>query len=240
MATSYTAVFLVPDNETFANSGSSHIIFYQLNPGSTSGITGTAQEIIEDLFDTLVGQLGGSYNITTTDLGANTEYMVVYTGLTTDPALQATGDLAAIALQADSSTFYSASFLSVSDCEDLGLCPECPPSVNPEDATDCLSCYQQTVENCDTSIIIYGLEDTTDYEVTITDNVSGRKYLHSTTSDSDGEITLDTSDFPTGLFSPYNSPMTLTITENGSPVTLTYGYVNYSCIELNVINSETV
>ena len=166
--------------------------------------------------------------------------MVVLTGLTTDPALQATGDLASISIQGDSSTFYSASFLSASDCEDLGLCPECPPSVNPEDAQDCLSCYQQTVENCDDEIIIYGLDDTTTYDVTITDNVSGRKYLYSTTSDADGEITITTADFPTGLFSPYNSPLTVTITQSGIDVVLTYGYVNYSCIELNVINSETV
>lgn len=239
MATSYTAVFLIPDSETFSGSGT-NLVFYQLTSGSNNA-SGTAQEVIDFIFNDLANTLGGSYTITATDLGANTEYLVVWTGLTSDPSLDPlTGDLAAIAIQADSNTFFSASFLSASDCEDLGLCPECPPSVNPEDAEDCLSCYQQTVESCEDEIIIYGLEDSTTYEVTITDNVSGRKYLHSTISDTYGEITLDTADFPTGLFSPYNSPLLVTITQSGVAVVLTYGYVNYSCIELVVINSETV
>ena len=239
MATSYTAVFQIPNSVTFSNPSNNHIIFYQKNNGATNGV-GTASEIIDILFTLIEESLGGSHVITTATSGSDTIYTVAYTGLSVDPSTQSTGDLASIALQSDSADFYSAAFYSATVCIDEGLCPQCPPSVNPEDAEDCLSCYQQTVENCDTSIIIYGLSDLTDYDVTLTDNVSGRKYLHSTTSDSDGEITLDTSDFPTGLFSPYNSPMTLTITENGSPVTLTYGYVNYSCIELNVINSETV
>lgn len=118
-------------------------------------------------------------------------------------------------------------------------CPDCPPSVNPEDATDCLSCYEQYAVNCETPITIQGLDASTEYVITISDNVSGKNYSYTTTTDTNGEADIDTADFPTGLFSPYNSPFTLTITENGVPVTLTYGYVNYSCISLNITNTET-
>ena len=118
-------------------------------------------------------------------------------------------------------------------------CPDCPPSVNPEDATDCLSCYEQYAVNCATPITIQGLDASTEYVITISDNVSGKNYTYTTTTDTNGEADINTADFPTGLFSPYNSPFTLTITENGVPVTLTYGYVNYSCISLNITNTET-
>lgn len=119
-------------------------------------------------------------------------------------------------------------------------CPECPPSVNPEDATDCLSCYQQEANFCETPITILGLSDNTDYTLNILDNVSGKTYTYDVTTDGNGEADIDTADFPTGLFSPYNSPFTITIKDtNGNDVVLTYGYVNYSCIDLTIINSYT-
>lgn len=119
-------------------------------------------------------------------------------------------------------------------------CPDCPPSVNPEDAEDCLSCYQQSVDNCADEIVIQGLEDTATYTVNISDPQSGKTYTSTKISDVNGEITLETSDYPAGLFSPYNSPLTLTLIQDGSPVVLTYGYVNYSCIDLVVTNQTEI
>lgn len=119
-------------------------------------------------------------------------------------------------------------------------CPDCPPSVNPEDAEDCLSCYQQQVDNCAAEIVIQGLDDTTTYVISISDPQSGKTYTSTNISDVNGEVTLDTADYPAGLFSPYNSPLTLTILQNGQPVTLTYGYVNYSCIDLVVSNQTEI
>ena len=174
-----------------------------------------------------------------TTAGGFDNYAFTFTGLTTDPDTDAVNGYGIVmfAVQADDSTFYSASWLSTTDCESNGLCP---PSVNPEDATDCLSCYQQTISTCPDTIVIEGLDTDTDYVFTVTDNVSGKKYTYAVTSDGFGDGTIDTTAFPAGLFTPYNSPMTLTITENGSPVTLTYGYVNYSCIELVINNDEAL
>ena len=118
------------------------------------------------------------------------------------------------------------------------VCPECPPSVNPEDATDCPTCYQDEVPFCDTPITILGLEDSTQYNFSIKDNLTGKIYTYTATTDSNGEADITVSDFPTGLFTPYNGPFTITIFDaNGDPVVLTYGYVNYSCVEVTITNS---
>lgn len=119
-------------------------------------------------------------------------------------------------------------------------CPECPPNVNPDDATDCLDCYQQEADNCATEVVIQGLTASTEYVATITDNQSGKVYNSTITSDGDGELTITTANYPAGLFSPYNSPLTITLTEGGDDVVLTYGYVNYSCIELTTTNNTEI
>lgn len=181
---------------------------------------------------------GGSMTWTSVTSGGYDIYTILFTGLTTDPtSITLWGDIVAFSILAEDGNYYSAAWLSTTNCESNGLCP---PSVNPEDATDCLSCYQQTISTCPGEIVIEGLDTDTEYVFTVTDNVSGKKYTYAVTSDGFGDGTIDTTAFPAGLFTPYNSPMTLTITENGSPVTLTYGYVNYSCIELVINNDEAL
>jgi hypothetical protein len=198
-----------------------------LNAGSSQ----TLQELLGVFAINLEPQWGGDFTWTTTTVGGNYQIDITYTGLTSDPADDpATGELASLALVADDGNFYTAAITAV--------CPECPPSVNPEDATDCLSCYQQEADFCDTPITILGLSDNTNYTLNILDSQSGKTYTYSVTTDGNGEADIDTADFPTGLFSPYNSPFTITIKDtNGNPVVLTYGYVNYSCIDLTIINS---
>lgn len=241
MATSYQAVFKVPNAAVFTTVPSGHLVFYQKSTGSTGG-SGTVSQVITAVFNGgIVPTLGGSITITTQASGSDTLYFVNYTGLTTDPVNDPLlGDLASISLQDDDANYYSAKFISTEDCVREGLCPDCPPSVNPADAEDCLSCYQQQVDNCAEEIVIYGLNDVTTYTVNITDSQSGKVYTSTKISDVNGEIALDTGDYPAGLFSPYNSPLTLTILQNGSPVTLTYGYVNYSCIDILVQNQTEI
>ncbi len=178
-----------------------------------------------------------SWSTVTVGLNNYYQWSITLEGTATDPSL--TG-----ALFIAPTNFYVAitpnlAYGVVIGSAEASPCPECPPSVNPEDATDCLSCYEQYAVNCATPITIQGLDASTEYVITISDNVSGKNYSYTTTTDTNGEADIDTADFPTGLFSPYNSPFTLTITENGVPVTLTYGYVNYSCISLNITNTET-
>ncbi len=120
-------------------------------------------------------------------------------------------------------------------------CPPCPPSVNPEDATDCLSCYPLEIEFCDSTFDIEGLEADTEYTIKITDNVSNKTYDYVGVTDQYGIIEITTADYPSGVFTPYNSPLSISILDvNGDPVVLTYGYVNYSCLELNVSNTISV
>lgn len=117
----------------------------------------------------------------------------------------------------------------------------CPPSVNPDDATDCLSCYPLEIEFCDSTFDIEGLEADTEYTIKITDNVSNKTYDYVGISDQYGIIEITTANYPTGVFTPYNSPLSISILDvNGDPVILTYGYVNYSCLELNVTNTTTI
>jgi hypothetical protein len=91
---------------------------------------------------------------------------------------------------------------------------------------------------CDTPITILGLTASTEYDFKIQDQATGRIYTYTTTTDINGEADLTVSDFPTGLFTPYNGPFTITIFDtNGDPVVLTYGYVNYSCLDITITNS---
>ena len=237
MATSYIANLKVPTSATFNNGG--YFNFQQIGFGSASPFSGI-DELLNHLRDDVYElNYGGSMTWVKTTVSGFDEYAITFTGITTDPTTDAPNgyDIVSFSLQDDSSTFYSAVWISTNVCEENGLCP---PSVNPEDATDCLSCYQQIISTCPDEIVIEGLDTDTDYVFTVTDNVSGKKYTYAVTSDGFGDGTIDTTAFPAGLFTPYNSPMTLTITENGSPVTLTYGYVNYSCIELVINNDEAL
>ena len=227
MALAYQGQFLIPTTATFT--GGSYIIAYQQASGTSGGTSIT--ELLGLIKTDLEGLWGGTFAWTTTTVSGNYQIDVNYTGLTTDPITGGDGDLVVLCLIDDITSLY---YMSMS-----ADCPDCPPSVNPEDATDCLSCYEQYAVNCETPITIQGLDASTEYVITISDNVSGKNYTYTTTTDTNGEADIDTADFPTGLFSPYNSPFTLTITENGVPVTLTYGYVNYSCISLNITNTET-
>lgn len=237
MATSYIANLKIPTGTSFNNGGYAN--FQQtLNGGGTgynniNQILGTLRDDVYEL------NYGGSMTWTSQTVAGFEEYTFTFTGLTTDPTTDATNgyDIVMFAVRDENDLYYAASWLSTQVCEENDLCR---PYVNPEDATDCLSCYQQTISTCPDEIVIEGLDTDTDYVFTVTDNVSGKKYTYTVTSDGFGDGTIDTTAFPAGLFTPYNSPMTLTITENGSPVTLTYGYVNYSCIELVINNDEAL
>jgi hypothetical protein len=229
MALSYTGQFLVPTASTFTSSGLTGI-YYQLSAGSSGG-SDTLNALLGSMGTTLEGQWGGTFSWVTTTVGSNYQIDITFTGLTDDPADDpTTGELSALILVDDGGLNFTAAIYPA--------CPECPPSVNPEDATDCLSCYQQEADFCDTPITILGLSDNTDYTLNILDSQSGKTYTYSVTTDGNGEADINTADFPTGLFSPYNSPFTITIKDtDGNPVVLTYGYVNYSCIDLTIINS---
>lgn len=179
-----------------------------------------------------------THSWSTVTIGINNYYQwsITLEGTATDPSL--TG-----AMFIAPTNFYVAVTpnLAYGVVIDSAEATPCPPSVNPEDATDCLSCYQLEAYFCETPITVQGLDASEDYTFTIVDNVSGKTYTYAVTTDGNGEADINTADFPTSLFSPYNSPFTITIKDStGSPVVLTYGYVNYSCIELTIVNADTI
>lgn len=237
MALSYVANLKVPVASTWANGGSFNL--KQTAFGSTSGLASLAA-ILLDAKTLYEGYYGGTFSYTQTVNGSFIDIAITFTGLTTDPASDPTNgyDIVSLTFIDDGSGYYSGAFLSTTICEDNDLCPTCPPSVNPDDATDCPDCYSDEVPFCDTPISILGLADSTQYTFSIIDQATGRTYTYTTTTDGNGQADLATADFPTGLFTPYNGPFTITINDtNGDPVVLTYGYVNYSCVEVTITNS---
>jgi hypothetical protein len=189
MALSYTGQFLIPTASTFTGSGITGI-YYQLSAGNAGG-SQTLQELLGVFKTTLEADWGGTFSWVTTTVGSNYQIDITYTGLTTDPTTNPLiGELSSLALIDDGSSIFMAAMYEP--------CPDCPPSVNPEDATDCLSCYEQYAVNCETPITIQGLDASTEYVITISDNVSGMNYSYTTTTDTNGEADINTADFPTG------------------------------------------
>jgi hypothetical protein len=211
------------------------IVTYQGGITTQTGFNAVSDTAtIQTYLESLITGIGGGTITTSSVTYAAPILSVNITGTADNEAVNLPASVFTPAAQSEP----TASVITIYWGQNCPACPECPPSVNPEDATDCLSCYQQEADFCETPITILGLSDNTNYTLNILDSQSGKTYTYSVTTDGNGEADIDTGDFPTGLFSPYNSPFTITIKDtNGNPVVLTYGYVNYSCIDLTIINS---
>ena len=239
MALSYSAVLRVPIARVFTSID--YLQFWEFTSGTSSAFA-TIPQVLADAKTLLEGLFGGTFSWITSSDVTNNIYTISWSGLTSDPALDTNyGNITALYYLDSFGDNGSAQFISNTLCEDTGNCPECPPSVNPEDATDCPSCYDQSISFCDSVIEILGLDADTEYDFKITDQATGKVYNYTATTDGFGEADLLTADFPTGLFTPYNGAFTISIFDvDGDPVILTYGYVNYSCIELTVTNTTTI
>jgi len=246
MALSYSAILRVPQSNTLTSIN--RIDYWEFNGGNQSAF-GNIPDFLTSTKTLLEGYYGGTFSWVTSSDATYDIYTVSWTGLTIDPAttpnlLTATilgNPVAMIYVDDVTSETGSAQYIYGSICEDTGSCTPCPPSVNPDDATDCLSCYPLEIEFCASTFDIEGLEADTEYTIKIKDNVSNKTYDYVATSDQYGIIEITTANYPTGVFTPFNSPLSITILdEKGDPVILTYGYVNYSCLELNVTNTTTI
>lgn len=246
MALSYSAILRVP--QTFSVTLLDRTDLWEFAAGGTSGFVSVVA-VLNNEKALLEGYYGGTFSWTTSADATYDIYTITWTGLTADPAT--TPDLITTTLLGNPVALYingfdaggvvSTQFIYGDICEATGSCTPCPPSVNPEDATDCLSCYPLEIEFCDSTFDIEGLEADTEYTIKIRDNVSNKTYDYVATADQYGIIEITTANYPTGVFTPYNSPLSISILDvNGDPVILTYGYVNYSCLELNVTNTTTI
>ena len=242
MALSYSAILryplAYPDNSISCSSGWEFSLD-AFGAGGILGVLGQLKTFNEQYY-------GGTLSWVVTTDGTYDIYTITWTGLTADPATTPSpydsvfrGNPVAFLYNDDvSGDAGSFQWVYADLCQDTGNCPQCPPNVNPDDATDCPDCYSDEVPFCDTPISILGLADSTQYTFSIIDQATGRTYTYTATTDANGQADLATADFPTGLFTPYNGPFTITIFDtNGDPVVLTYGYVNYSCVEVTITNS---
>ena len=239
MALSYSAILRVPQAYTLTQL-SSTILFEFSSGGGTP--YATIDLLLSSAKIVFESTNGGTFSWITSSDATYDIYTISWTGLTSDPQTSPNGNPVAIYYSDELSTESgSCQFLYASLCEATGNCTPCPPSVNPDDATDCLSCYPLEIEFCASTFDIEGLEADTEYTIKIKDNVSNKTYDYVATSDQYGIIEITTANYPTGVFTPFNSPLSITILDaNGDPVILTYGYVNYSCLELNVTNTTTI
>lgn len=208
---------------------------FQYNAGAGSGYVSVIS-VLTDIKSAYEGLFGGTLSCVITEDATTDIYTITWDGITTDPESDPSyGNPVAISIYSfDGGSQASAQWTYAA------ICP-CPPSVNPDDAEDCLDCYEGQMSFCDDTFDVEGLEASKDYTIKVVDNVSGMAYQVSATADAFGIATLDLTDFPSGLFTPFNSPLTLTVTDsNGDAVVLTYGYVNYSCINIQVINTSSI
>lgn len=240
MALSYSAVLRVPLTATAT--ALDFGLFYEFTSGGGSSYPSVVS-VLTVTKASLESSYGGTFSWVITTDATFTYYTMSWIGLTSDPDLDNNlgNPVALYIYNFDGNEQVSFQFLSPNLCNAQGNCTPCPPSVNPDDATDCLSCYPLEIEFCDSTFDIEGLEADTEYTIKIRDNVSNKTYDYVATSDQYGIIAITTANYPTGVFTPYNSPLSISILDvNGDPVILTYGYVNYSCLELNVTNTTTI
>jgi len=244
MALSYSCILRVPLSYSPVDTNNAIISTQEFGQSGSGPFT--------DIVDALTfektfyeGNYGGTYSWVITTDATYTYYTISWTGLTLDPNIDPAADaffygnpVSFLFTDITLGDIFAFAYIYSTICQELGECPECPPSVNPEDATDCPDCFSDEVPFCDTPITVLGLEASTEYDFKIQDQATGRIYTYTTTTDINGEADLTVADFPTGLFTPYNGPFTITIFDtNGDPVVLTYGYVNYSCLEVTITNS---
>jgi hypothetical protein len=239
MALSYSAILRVP--LTYTISSITYSLLWEFTGGG-AGAFATIPATLNSIKSDVEATAGGTFSWVITSDATYDIYSISWTGLTTDPTTIQNGNPVCIYyIDGLSGDQGSTQFIYGDICEATGSCTPCPPSVNPDDATDCLSCYPLEIEFCDSTFDIEGLEADTEYTIKITDNVSNKTYDYVAVADQYGIIEITTANYPTGVFTPYNSPLSISILDvNGDPVILTYGYVNYSCLELNVTNTTTI
>lgn len=106
---------------------------------------------------------------------------------------------------------------------------------------DCPRCYEQTINQCvDQLIFILGLTAGETYFFTFTDNHS-KEHVVEVVADGDGNITIDTTEFPEGFFIVYSGSKVVTWRQNTCGdvcFTPCDGDTEYCCITLMPIDKS--
>jgi len=103
----------------------------------------------------------------------------------------------------------------------------------------CDTCGEVNLVACqDTIVIDANMTPSTSYTVWLTDH-HGNNYTSSVTSGVDGSLTIDTTGFVEGLFSPNHGKLELTVSTSATEETfetITYNSGSYSCLILSFKN----
>lgn len=106
----------------------------------------------------------------------------------------------------------------------------------------CDKCQEVVFSACQASYtIIAGLGSGTDYTVVLTDRNNVR-YTQLITADTSGDLTIDTTDIPSSLFTPESGGFLVEVYEDAeltTKATITSGYYTYGCIQLSFQHTVT-
>lgn len=135
-----------------------------------------------------------------------------------DPAVSG-DDLVALSLLDENGGIFSGTFEVVEVCND---------------------CYELNIDNCEDAFSLTGLNATTNYKLVFTDNQSNVNYTYYAQSDGQGLINIDATYFPDGVFNPYSSYTVSIFDNNGNPMVLSLGAVEYDCYRLTFTPNTVV
>ena len=215
MATSYNCTIKIPIISTWSNSG------YYLWKQSTSG-AGSGYSSLTALLDDIVVTLDSEYSATTTYtqqlIGTNIYITFRIRSMGIDPAVSA-DDLVALSLLDDTGGIFSGTFEAVEVCND---------------------CKELNIPNCNEFFELTGLNPETGYKLVFTDNQSNVEYTYYSSTTEQGVITIDTTNFPDGLFNPYSSYTVSIFDNSGNPMVLSLDAVEYDCYRLTFTPNTVV
>ena len=116
------------------------------------------------------------------------------------------------------------------------------PSSSCDTVTACPDCLEKNFAACAASYTITtGLTAATEYMVVLTD-VNEIRYTQLITTDGSGNLTIDTTDFPAGAFTPEFGGFTMEVysdSELTTPVDITVGSLTYGCVKLRFQHTVT-
>lgn len=215
MATSYNCTIKIPIISTWTNSG--YYLWKQISSSSGSGYSS-----LTALLDDIVVTLDTTYSSTTTYtqqlIGTYTYITFKIRSMGIDPAVSA-DDLVALSLLDDDGGIFTGAFEAVEVCND---------------------CRDVNIANCDELFDLSGLNAETGYKLVFTDNQSNVQYTYFDSTNEEGIITIDTTNFPDGVFNPY-STYTVSIYDNaGNPMVLSMDAVEYDCYRLTFTPNTVV
>lgn len=169
---------------------------------------------LTDLLDDTVVYLDQFYLSTTTytqlQIGSFIYVTFKIRSMGVDPVVSS-DDLVALSLLDENGGIFSGTFEVIEICND---------------------CYDLNIDNCEDAFSLTGLNATTNYKLVFTDNQSNVNYTYYAQSDGQGLINIDATYFPDGVFNPYSSYTVSIFDNNGNPMVLSLGAVEYDCYRL--------